>query len=199
MSVSGVPEDVVGEAVRDRRVLMAVTGGIACYKVCPVVSRLVQGGASVRVVMTESATRFVTPLTFQSLSGQPVLTSIWERDDRPDSQHVGLARWAELFVLAPASANTMGRIAHGLCDDLVSLTAAALPCATPAVFAPAMNADMWASPIVRANAQKLVAALGWRMVGPESGWQACRTQGVGRMSEPATILSAIEAALASTG
>lgn len=178
-------------SLRDRHLLVAVSGGIAAYKVCTLVSHAAQAGASVRVVMTESATRFVTPLTFQSLSGQPVLTSTWERDDRPDSQHVGLARWADLFVLAPASANTIARIAHGLCDNLVTLTAAALPRDTPAYFAPAMNADMWANPVVQANCRTLSQTLGWTAIGPESGWQACRTQGSGRMSEPETILQAL--------
>jgi phosphopantothenoylcysteine synthetase/decarboxylase len=178
-----------------RRVIVAVTGGIASYKSATLVSRLVQRGAAVRVIMTEAATRFVAPLTFQSLSGQSVLTSIWDADDRPDSQHIGLARWCELMIIAPATANTIARMAHGLCDDVVSLAAAALPRGTPLLLAPAMNADMWANPIVQRNLTTLREVLGCATVGPEEGWQACRTQGQGRMSEPDDILAAAETLL----
>src|SRR5690606_21250095 len=107
------------------------------------VSRLVQHGADVRVLMTQAATRFITPLTLQSLSGHPVLTTPWESDDWPDAQHVGLARWCDLMILAPATADLIARIAHGLCDDVVSLTACALPRSTPVLLAPAMNEQMW--------------------------------------------------------
>lgn len=174
-----------------RHIVVALSGGIACYKTATVVSRLVQQGATVRVLMTEAATRFVTPLTFQSLSGQSVLTSIWQADDRPDSQHVGIARWAELMVIAPATANTIGRIANGLCDDVVSLAATALPSQTPLLLAPAMNSDMWESPAVQRNVTRLAEQPNVTLVGPEQGWQACRTVGQGRMSEPDAIVTAL--------
>jgi len=179
----------------NRNVLVAVTGGIAVYKVCTVVSRLAQAGADVRVLMTESATRFVTPLTFQSLSGSAVGTSMWEADDRPDSQHIGYARWADLLIIAPASANTIAKVAAGIADNVVTLAAAALPADTPVLMAPAMNADMWASPIVQRNVRTVQESLGWQSVGPAAGWQACRTQGAGRMSEPEAILDAAAALL----
>ena len=181
---------------RDRRVVVALTGGIAAYKVCTLVSRLVQHGATVRVLMTEAATRFVTPLTLQALSGNPVATSMWEADDRPDSQHIGYARWSQLFILAPASANSIGRIALGLADNVVTLAASALPQDTPRLFAPAMNADMWANPAVQRNVATLRETLGWTQVGPGTGWQACRTLGEGRMAEPEAILEAAAACLA---
>lgn len=175
---------------RKSRVLIAVAGGIACYKVPPIVSRLSQEGCEVRVVMTQAATKFVTPLTFQSLSGQAVLTSMWDRDDRPDSQHVGLARWCDLMLIAPCTANTIGKLAAGLADDLVSLVAMALPSETPLLLAPAMNADMWGSPIVQRNLQTLRDLLpNLHEIGPDDGWQACRTSGQGRMSEPDAILT----------
>ena len=174
-----------------RRILLALSGGIACYKSATLTSRLVQRGADVRVIMTESATRFITPLTLQSLSGHPVLTSIWQSDDRPDAQHVGLARWCELLVIAPATANIIAKITHGICDDVVSLVACALPRETPALIAPAMNADMWANPITQRNMVTLHETLGWQSVGPEAGWQACRTSGAGRMSEPEVIAEAM--------
>ncbi|HAI10480.1 MAG TPA: hypothetical protein DCM28_02170 [Phycisphaerales bacterium] len=180
---------------QDRQVLVAVTGGIACYKACTLVSRLAQQGAQVRVVMTSSATQFVTPLTFQSLSNQAVHTSLWEAMDRPDAQHIGLARWAELVIIAPATANMIAKAANGICDDLVSTVLNATPQTTPVVFAPAMNADMWANPVTQRNVQTVQELLHWQMVGPEEGWQACRTLGAGRMSEPETILIQAEQVL----
>ena len=178
------------------RIVVAVTGGIACYKSCTLVSRLVQRGCEVRVVMTDAATKFVTPLTFESLTGQPVVTDIWQAQEFRTSQHVGFARWAQLYVVAPCTANTIAKFAHGMCDDPVSLIATALPRETPALLAPAMNADMWDNPIVQLNVATIREKLGWQFVGPEEGWQACRTRGVGRMSEPETILTAVEGAIA---
>ncbi len=204
-----------------RKILVALCGGIACYKVATVVSRLVQAGANVRVMMTDAATKFVTPLTFQSLSGQPVVTSIWESVAFHDSQHIGLARWCDLMILAPASADIIAKIAAGFTDDIVSLTVSALPRGvqgispaepganglhgdarspakpgTPLLLAPAMNADMWASPIVARNLQTLKELLGVHTVGPDEGWQACRTKGAGRMSEPEAIVAAADEILA---
>ncbi|MEM6507429.1 MAG: flavoprotein [Planctomycetota bacterium] len=175
-----------------KKVLIALSGGIACYKTATLVSRLVQRGAEVRVIMTDAATRFITPLTLQSLSGQPVLTSIWQHDDRPDSQHVGLARWCDLFCIAPCSADMIAKLAHGLTPDIVSLTASALPGNTPLLLAPAMNADMWANPVCQRNLDLLRELLpNLKEIGPDEGWQACRTNGGGRMSEPETIRDAI--------
>lgn len=176
-----------------KRIAVALSGGIACYKTATLVSRLVQQGADVRVLMTEAATKFVGPLTFQSLSGKPVLTGIWQADDHPDSQHVGVARWCDLMVIAPATANTIAKLAHGLTDDVVSLVACALPTSTPLLIAPAMNADMWANGIVQKNVATLDALDNVTLIGPDSGWQACRTEGAGRMSEPEAILEAIHA------
>ena len=175
-----------------KKILIALSGGIACYKVATLVSRLVQRDAEVRVIMTDAATKFITPLTLQSLAGHPVLTSIWQHDDRPDSQHVGLARWCDCLCIAPASADMIAKLAHGLTPDLVSLTASALPSTTPLLLAPAMNADMWANPICQRNLKLLREHLpNLSEVGPEEGWQACRTNGGGRMSEPEAIRDAI--------
>ena len=178
-----------------RSIIYAVTGGIAAYKSAMVVSRLVQSGASVTVLMTEAATRFVGSLTFQSLSGKPVYTSQWQADENHDAQHVALARGADLMVIAPASANTIAKLANGLADNVVTNVALALPRETPVLIAPAMNAMMWDSPVTQRNMTTLTDLLGWKTVGPNSGWQACRTEGAGRMSEPEEILEAIAAAL----
>lgn len=190
MSENTAQTDLAG-----KRLLVAVTGGIACYKAAALVSKLVQAGVDVRVIMTDAATKFVGPITFQSLSGKPVNSSIWEADEHPDSQHVGIARWCDAMVIAPASADILAKLAAGICDDVVSLAACALPSKTPMLIAPAMNADMWESPIVQRNVQTLKELLGVQLVGPESGWQACRTDGAGRMSEPDAILASVVALL----
>jgi phosphopantothenoylcysteine decarboxylase/phosphopantothenate--cysteine ligase len=176
---------------KDQPILLAVTGGIAAYKVCTVVSRLAQAGAHVTVMMTESATRFVTPLTFQSLSGRPVYTSQWQSDEAHDAQHIALARAPRLMVFAPASTNTIAKLAHGICDNLVTTVAAALPRHTPVLLAPAMNAMMWDHPLTQRNLATLRDVLSYHTVGPSTGWQACRTQGTGRMAEPDEILDHI--------
>lgn len=181
-----------------RKVVVGVTGGIAAYKTATLVSRLAQSGAAVRVVMTEAATKFITPLTLQSLSGHEVITSIWQSVDRPDSQHIGLARWADLVIIAPASTDMLAKLAAGICDDPVSLVAVALPRATPVLLAPAMNEQMWENPITQRNLAMIKSILGYHTVGPEQGWQACRTQGAGRMSEPDAIFTAAKNLLQAT-
>ena len=171
-----------------RRVLVALTGGIACYKTCTLVSRLVQSGAEVRVMMTDAATQFVGVQTLQSLSGHKVMTSLWDTAENPDAEHIGLARWCDLVVVAPASANSIAKLVHGLGDNFVSTVLLAIPASTPMLIAPAMNADMWENPATQRN-MKLLGELysNVRLVGPEEGWQACRAKGYGRMSEPEVI------------
>jgi phosphopantothenoylcysteine decarboxylase/phosphopantothenate--cysteine ligase len=193
------PDAANAEPDRARRVLVAVTAGIAAYKTCHVVSRLAQQGLDVRVVMTPDATRFVGPVTLQALSGRPVLASTWDADTDPASQHVGLARWCDLMLIAPATANCLAKLAHGLTDDLVALTANALPGSdrpggTPLLVAPAMNADMWANPLTQRNLQTLHDLLpNLTQLGPDDGWQACRTAGPGRMLDPDAIVDAVMA------
>jgi len=177
-------------AWHNRKVIVAVGGGIACYKTCNVVSQLVQAGAVVRVLMTQSATRFVGPMTFAALAGSQPMTSLWDRVDPHGSSHVELARWCQLMIVAPATADLMARMTTGLCDDVVTLVACALPEKTPVLLAPAMNAQMWANPITQRNVATLQEILGYHCVGPDTGWQACRTVGTGRMSEPQAIVDA---------
>ncbi len=178
-----------------RNVLLAVTGGIAAYKSAALVSQLAQAGAQVRVAMTRAATRFVAPLTFESLSGAPVITSAWSKHRNTATQHIALARWCDIMAIAPASADTLAKLAAGTTDDIVSLLACALPAETPLLLAPAMNADMWTSPINQRNVNTLTDLLNARFVGPDHGWQSCRTTGPGRMSEPDAILTAIASVL----
>ncbi len=172
-----------------RKVLVCVCGGIAAYKVCHVVSQLAQHQYCVDVAMTAESRKFVGALTFESLSGRAVHTDLFNNPDSADPQHIQLAQSADLIVVAPATANMIGKIAHGLADDLVStLLLAAEP--EKLLLAPAMNELMWKNPAVQAN----VATLRSRniaMIGPESGWQACRTIGLGRMSEPDAIIQRV--------
>src|SRR4051812_46344541 len=179
-----------------REIIVAVCGGIAAYKVAEIVSKLVQLGVGVTVIMTAEAQRFVTPLTFEALSGRKVRTSTFDLADSSDPQHIGLTERADLMLVAPATNNTIAKVAAGLCDDLVSLMVCAAAC--PVVFAPAMNHRMWDHPIARENVLKL-AGLGYRFVGPEPGWLACRNVGTGRLSEPAKIVDEVTRMLTEPG
>jgi phosphopantothenoylcysteine decarboxylase/phosphopantothenate--cysteine ligase len=179
----------------ESRIALGVSGAIAAYKSAYLTSQFIQQGATVRALMTEAATRFLGPLTLQSLTGRAVLTSVWESDDHPDSQHIGIARWCQVLVIAPASADLIARLAMGLTDSMPALVAAALPRSTPVVAAPSMNAEMWQNPVVQRNIATLRDELGYHLVGPEEGWQACRTTGIGRMSDPVDIYSAVAQAI----
>jgi phosphopantothenoylcysteine decarboxylase/phosphopantothenate--cysteine ligase len=181
--------------VKGRRIVIGVTGGIAAYKTCMVVSRLAQAGAQVTVLMTENATKFVTPLTFQALSANPVYTSAWEHVESKDPQHVSLARDAALVLIAPCTMDCMAKLAHGMTDDIVALVLSATDRRkTPVLLAPSMNDAMWNQPSTQRNLQTLIAD-GFEMVGPGEGWQACRTNGTGRMSEPEVLLEAVRTRL----
>lgn len=178
-----------------RRVLIGVTGGIAAYKAATLVSRLAQAGASVTVAMTDAATKFVTPLTFQALSARPVYTSPWDHLESQDPQHIALASGLDAAIVAPCTMDCLANLAVGRTGDAVTLILSAVDRAkTPVLLAPSMNAVMWAQPSTRRNVQTLLAD-GFTVVGPDAGWQACRTVGQGRMSEPEAILAALELAL----
>jgi phosphopantothenoylcysteine decarboxylase/phosphopantothenate--cysteine ligase len=169
-------------------VLVCVCGGIAAYKTAALVSLLVQRNCGVTVAMTRAARRFVGPVTFQALSGRRVYTSMWPHESAGEIQHLSLSQTAQLVVVAPATADVIGKLAGGLADDLV--TSLLLGAACPVLLAPAMNAKMWAHPAVQRNV-KFLRDNGFSFVGPNSGWQACREVGPGRMAEPEELLSAI--------
>lgn len=175
-----------------REIIVGVCGGIAAYKVADVVSKLVQMGAGVTVAMTPEAQQFVTPLTFEALSGRPVRTGTFNLVESSDPQHISLTERADLMLIAPATANLLAKVAHGLCDDLVSLMICAAAC--PVIFAPAMNNRMWANPVTQENVAKLTS-LGYRFIGPEDGWLACRNVGPGRLAEPQGIVQEVVNAL----
>ena len=169
-------------------VLVAVCGGIAAYKVCEVVSALVQGGVGVTVAMTRAARKFVGVATFQALTGRRVLTSLWNANDPADPQHITLTDNADLMLIAPATADIIGKIAAGIADDAV--TTLVVSTASPVLLAPSMNDRMWNHPIVQRNVTTL-KDLGFQWVGPSEGWLACRSVGPGRMAEPAEILDRV--------
>jgi phosphopantothenoylcysteine decarboxylase/phosphopantothenate--cysteine ligase len=175
------------------RVLLGVTGGIAAYKSAEVVRRLRERGAEVQVVMTAGACRFVAPLTFQALSGRPVRTDLWDEAAEAAMGHIELARWADRILVAPATADFIGRLSHGLADDL--LTTLCLATGAPVSIAPAMNRLMWANAATRANVE-LLRARGIAILGPGEGDQACGETGPGRMLEPDELVQSL---LSSTG
>ena len=170
------------------RILLMVSGGIAAYKSCFLARLLVQAGFCVKVAMTEAATHFVTPMTFQVLTGHPVATDLWGERQSDALDHVEYARWADLTVIAPATANIMAKAAAGIADEIVSTMLLAFP--GPVLMAPAMNDNMWRHPASVAN-REVLASRGVHFVGPGSGWLACGTVDEGRMVEPEEILAAV--------
>jgi phosphopantothenoylcysteine decarboxylase / phosphopantothenate---cysteine ligase len=172
------------------RVLLGVSGGIAAYKSPDLVRRLRERGHQVRVVMTRAAQDFITPLSLQAVSGQAVHTTLLDQRAEAAMGHIELARWADVVLIAPASADIIARLAHGLADNLLSTLCLATE--APIVLAPAMNRQMWAAPATRANVKTLLAR-GVRLLGPGSGDQACGEVGEGRMLEPAELAAGLEA------
>ncbi|WP_111412856.1 bifunctional phosphopantothenoylcysteine decarboxylase/phosphopantothenate--cysteine ligase CoaBC [Billgrantia lactosivorans] len=171
-----------------RRILLGISAGIAAYKSAQLARLLKQAGCEVRVVMTEGAQAFITPLTLQALSGEPVRTSLLDPEAEAGMGHIELARWADVILIAPATADLMARLAQGMADDL--LTTLCLASEAEKVLAPAMNQAMWRHAATRRNAERL-AQDGWRLLGPASGDQACGDVGPGRMLEPEAIVAAL--------
>ncbi len=178
--------------MEQRHILVAVTGGIAAYKVPELVRLLVRAGHATRCILTPEARHFVAPLVLQTLTGSVVRADLFDPAEEGQIDHIALADWAELAIVAPATANSLAKLAHGLADDLVS--AVALATRAPLLVAPAMNVNMWNHPATRANLA-LLQERGVRVVGPEAGALACGWEGAGRMSEPSAIAAAAELAL----
>lgn len=174
-------------------VVLGVTGGIAAYKACELTSRLRKAGAQVYVIMTKNACQFVAPLTFETLSNHPVATDTFARPETWEVEHVALAKRADVFVIAPATANILAKMACGLADDMLSTTV--LATRAPVLVAPAMNTGMWDNPATQENVKRL-RQRGIHFIGPEGGFLACGDTGAGRMSEPKDIFDAIEKLLA---
>ncbi|MGD6833257.1 bifunctional phosphopantothenoylcysteine decarboxylase/phosphopantothenate--cysteine ligase CoaBC [Sutcliffiella halmapala] len=172
----------------NKKILLCVTGGIAVYKAVALTSKLVQQGAEVKVIMSQSACKFVTPLSFQALSRNEVFTDTFEEKNPSVISHIDLADWADLILVAPATANTIGKMANGLADDMVTTTL--LAATAPIWVAPAMNVHMYDHPAVKENMKRL-AAFGYRFIEPGEGFLACGYVGKGRLEEPESIVQAV--------
>ncbi|HEY2418554.1 MAG TPA: bifunctional phosphopantothenoylcysteine decarboxylase/phosphopantothenate--cysteine ligase CoaBC [Steroidobacteraceae bacterium] len=182
--------------MKGKRILLGITGGIAAYKSADLLRRLREHGAQVQVVMTTAAREFVTATTFQALSGHPVRTDLWDPSAEAAMGHIELARWAELLLVAPASADFLARLTHGLADDLLSTLALATK--APVAVAPAMNQHMWGNAATQSNVA-LLQQRGVRILGPGFGEQACGEVGAGRMLEPLEIIALIAPLLSQDG
>ncbi len=179
--------------LENKTVIIGVSGGIASYKVCTLVSRLAQDGADVHVIMTENACRFVNPITFETLSGNRCLTDTFDRSNPSEVEHIALSGRADVFMIAPATANVIAKVANGLADDM--LTTTFLACDAPKIVVPAMNTRMYENPVTRANLSKL-EEFGVEVVKPASGHLACGDNGPGKMPEPEVLFSHIERKIA---
>lgn len=173
-----------------KRIVLGLTGGVACYKAADLARTLTKAGASVQVVMTASATEFITPTTMQSLTGHPVFTDLFDHRIANNMAHIDLTRDADAIVIAPCTTNFMAKLAHGICDDLLSTLCIARPSHVPLAIAPAMNVEMWQNPATQRNIEQLHLD-GIIQLGPDAGLQACGENGFGRMVEPAQLAEQI--------
>ena len=179
--------------LKDKNVILGVTGGIAAYKSVDLASRLRKAGANVHVIMTTGAQNFVTPLTFREITGNPVTTTMWGEVTNHNVEHIALANLADLVIVAPATANFIAKCAMGMADDM--LTTTLLATKAPIFFAPAMNSNMYENQLTQKNIDVLIES-GWNFIPPESGHLACGTDGVGRMPEPADIVDFVHFTMA---
>ncbi|MFM8466641.1 MAG: bifunctional phosphopantothenoylcysteine decarboxylase/phosphopantothenate--cysteine ligase CoaBC [Oxalobacteraceae bacterium] len=175
-----------------KKIVLGLTGGIACYKAAELARGLVKAGASVQVVMTEASRRFITPVTMQALSGKPVYTDQWDSRISNNMAHIDLSRDADAILIAPCSADFMRKLVHGAADDLLSTLCLARPSTVPLLVAPAMNVEMWENPATQRNAEQLRND-GVSLLGPVAGDQACGETGLGRMMEPEQLLEDLSA------
>lgn len=175
--------------LHNKEVLLGVTGGVAAYKSADLCSKLAQKGAKVSVIMTESAHQFIGPTTFEALTRRPVNSAPFEANEHFQGEHIGLAQRADIVIVAPATAASIARVAHGMSDDLLSTSL--LVTTAPVFVAPAMNCDMWAKPAVQRNVHQLRQD-GLHIIDPEEGWLSCGQVGAGRMAAPEQILKTLE-------
>jgi len=183
--------------MKKSKILIGITGGIAAYKICSLINQLKKAGHEVKVIMTDAATKFVGPLTFQTLSNNRVYTDIFSWQEAYSPEHIALADWCDIMVIAPATANTIGKIALGFADNLLTSTVMALPKDTPVLLVPAMNIHMWENTIFQGNIKKLSEIkikgkqLKYSIVEPREGMLACGYEGKGVIAENENIIEAI--------
>jgi len=171
------------------KVLLGVSGSVAAYKAVELASKLTASGAAVKTVMTQNACRLVAAKSFEAVTGSVVYTNLWEAPEAYAISHTALVDWADIVVVAPATANIIGKVANGICDDLLSTTLCVC-WARPVLFAPAMNNNMWENPAVRRNVERLKEASS-QVIGPQVGRLACGDEAIGRMAEPQDIVEAV--------
>lgn len=177
--------------MKRKNVLLGITGGIATYKACSLVNLLIKAGADVKVIMTEAATKFVCSLTFQTLTNHAVYVDMFNSTNKEDVEHISLAKWADIMVIAPITANTISKIAYGIADNLLTTVVMALPQKTHVLLAPAMNVEMWNNPIIQNNVELLKKYKKYLFVYPEKGILACRDEGVGKIADNQLIVTEI--------
>lgn len=182
--------------LENKKIVLGVCGGIAAFKAASLASMLKKQGAEVRCIMTENATHFITPLTMRELTGNPVSVSMWDDAPQWNVEHIALANWCDVLVIAPATANIIGKISAGIADDM--LTTVVMATKAPVILSPAMNSNMYSNPIVQGNIKKL-SALDYHFIEPESGLLACGVTGPGRLPEPEMICRYIEFITSQTG
>lgn len=193
MSKSLKNDSFAGGFPKGRNVLVGITGGIAVYKICTLVNLLMKDGHRVKVVMTQAATNFVGTATFSALTKAPTYVDIFDTKDFSKVEHIHLADWCDVFIIAPATANTISKIAHGAADNLLTTITLAIPSKTPVVIAPAMNVNMWENPLVQENISKLenIKVKGkkkYYFVEPRSGLLACGDEGKGKIADSEEII-----------
>lgn len=179
-------------SLKNKKILVGVTGGIAVYKTCSLVNMLIKDGAEVRVVMTEAATKFVSPLTFQALTNHSVYVDMWEPNDRNSVEHISLSHWPDLFVIAPLTANTLAKMASGMADNILTVVVLARLTNTKVLLAPAMNVNMWKNPLVQKNIYILKKENDFVFIDPRSGKLACRDEGEGKIAKNEDILEKVK-------
>ncbi|MDD5165343.1 MAG: bifunctional phosphopantothenoylcysteine decarboxylase/phosphopantothenate--cysteine ligase CoaBC [Candidatus Pacebacteria bacterium] len=177
---------------KNKKILVGVTGGIAAYKTCSLVNGLIAEGAEVKVVMTDAAKMFVTPITFQALTNNPVYDDLWKPVSQDTVEHIELSHWADLIIISPITANTIGKIACGIADNLLTTIVMASFPQTKVVIAPAMNTYMWENPYVQENLKKLSDTKKYHIVEPRSGVLACRDEGKGKIADNQDIIAAAQ-------
>ena len=181
--------EVFSMSLEKKKIVLGITGGIAAFKAASIASQLRKRGAEVKCIMTDHATKLITPLTMREISGNPVAVSMFDDVPEFNVEHIALARWADVFVIAPATADIIGKISNGIADDMLSTTVMATT--APVLIAPAMNTNMYLNPITQDNMAKL-KKFGYHFIAPDSGHLACGIDGVGRLPEPDTIVDYIE-------
>ncbi|PWB39072.1 MAG: phosphopantothenoylcysteine decarboxylase [Parcubacteria group bacterium] len=179
--------------LQGKKILVGISGGIAAYKIATLINQLLKNGAEVRVIMTEAATKFVTPITFQALTNRAVYTDMFSSINAEEVEHISLAKWCDIFVLAPATANTIGKLANGIADNMLTTVIMALPQNKKVVIAPAMNTEMWLNRITQDNVDYLKKIDNkYIFEDPQPGLLACRDEGIGKVAETENIIKTIE-------